>query len=63
MNTAVIEQYTSGHGNDIWSDYVSIFIKDVDTISNYPNRITTNFNDYTNGSVYPHNTLLNKKSW
>lgn len=63
MNTAVIEQYTSGRGNDIWCDYVSIFIKDVDTINNYPNRITTNFNDYTNGSVYPHNTLLNKKLW
>lgn len=63
MNTAVVEQYTSGQGNDIWCDYVSIFIKDVDTIENYPNRIVTNFNDYTNGSVYPHNTLLNKKLW
>jgi SAM-dependent methyltransferase len=63
MNTAVIEQYTSGKGNDIWCDYVSIFIKDVDTIGLYPNRITTNFNDYTNGSVYPHQTLLNKKLW
>lgn len=63
MNTAVVEQYTSGRGNDIWCDYVSIFIKDVDTIKNYPNRIVTNFNDYTNGSVYPHKTLLNKKLW
>jgi SAM-dependent methyltransferase len=63
MNTAVIEQYTSGKGNDIWCDYVSIFIKDVDTIGLYPNRITTKFNDYTNGSVYPHQTLLNKKLW
>ena len=63
MNTAVIEQYTSGRGNDIWCDYVSIFIKDVDTIGLYPNRITNNFNDYTNGSVYPHQTLLNKKLW
>lgn len=63
MNTAVIEQYTSGKGSDIWCDYVSIFIKDVDTIGLYPNRITNNFNDYTNGSVYPHQTLLNKKLW
>jgi SAM-dependent methyltransferase len=63
MNTAVIEQYTSGKGNDIWCDYVSIFIKDIDTISLYPNRIITNFNDYTNGSVFPHETLLNKNLW
>jgi SAM-dependent methyltransferase len=63
MNTAVLEQYTSGSGTDIWCDYVSIFIKDIDMINNYPNRIITNFNDYTNGSVFPHETLLNKKLW
>lgn len=63
MNTAVVEQYTSGSGNDIWCDYVSVFIKDIGTIGNYPNRIVTNFIDYTNGSVYPHETLLNKKLW
>lgn len=63
MNTAVLEQYTSGGGTDIWCDYVSIFIKDIDMINNYPNRIITNFNDYTNGSVFPHETLLNKKLW
>jgi hypothetical protein len=37
--------------------------KDIDMINNYPNRIITNFNDYTNGSVFPHETLLNKKLW
>lgn len=63
MNTAVVEQYTSGRGKDIWCDYVSVFIKDVDSIGNYPNRITTKFYDYTNGSVYPHDTILNKKLW
>lgn len=63
MNTAVVEQYTSNNGNDIWSDYISIFIKDIDTIGLYPNRITTNFNDYTNGSIFPHEILLNKKLW
>jgi SAM-dependent methyltransferase len=62
-NSGLIEQYTSNNETDIWSDYVSIFIKDINTIEKYPNRITTNFNNYTNGSVFPHNSLLNKKLW
>ena len=62
-NSGVVEQYTSNNETDIWSDYVSIFIKDINTIEKYPNRITTNFNNYTNGSVFPHNSLLNKKLW
>lgn len=62
-NSGVVEQYTSNNETDIWSDYVSIFIKDINTIEKYPNRITTNFNNYTNGSIFPHNSLLNKKLW
>jgi SAM-dependent methyltransferase len=62
-NSGLIEQYTSNNETDIWSDYVSIFIKDINTIEKYPTRITTNFNNYTNGSVFPHNSLLNKKLW
>jgi SAM-dependent methyltransferase len=63
FNTEVVEQYTSGKGNDIWCDYVSIFIKDVKFIENYTNRIVNNFRDYTNGSVFPHKVLLNQKLW
>jgi SAM-dependent methyltransferase len=62
-NCGVIEQYTSNNGNDIWSDYVSIFIKDIDQISTYTNRIINNFNDFNNGSMYPHNSFINKKMW
>jgi SAM-dependent methyltransferase len=62
-NSAVIEQYTSHKENDIWCDYVSIFIKDVNNINQYPNRILNSFNNYNNGTMYPHDTLLNKKLW
>jgi SAM-dependent methyltransferase len=62
-NTEVVEQYTSDKGKDIWCDYVSIFIKDANFIKNYPNRIVNNFNEYTNGSVFPHKVLLNQKLW
>jgi SAM-dependent methyltransferase len=62
-NTAVIEQYTSDKESDIWSDYISIFIKDVNNIHLYNDRILNNFKDYTNGTIYPHNTILNQKTW
>jgi SAM-dependent methyltransferase len=62
-NTAVIEQYTSNKDSDIWSDYVCIFIKDLNYISEYPKRIITNFKNYTNGSIFPHSEILNKKTW
>jgi SAM-dependent methyltransferase len=63
-NTALVEQYTSDKENDIWSDYVSIFIKDISHLDLYPNRILNELNNnYTNGSIYPHNILLNKNTW
>ncbi len=62
-NCAVLEQYTSDKERDIWSDYVSIYIKDKNYISNYPNRIINNFSNYTNGSVHPHNVILNELKW
>lgn len=63
INCEVIEQYTSDKENDIWNDYVSIFIKDSSNIHLYPDRIINNFYNYTNGSIYPHNNILNIKSW
>ena len=62
-NCEVIEFYTSDKESDIWSDYVSIFIKDSNHISDYPSRILNNFNNYTNGSIYPHNNFTNLKKW
>lgn len=63
FNCELIEQYTSDKENDIWSDYVAIFIKDVNHIELYQNRIIDNFNNYVNGSVYPHSNIINLKHW
>jgi SAM-dependent methyltransferase len=57
----VLEQYTSLKENDIWNDYVAIFIKGSNYISNYPNRIIYNFDNYINGTLYPnHEEYINK---
>lgn len=63
FNTILLEQYTSDKESDIWSDYVGIFLKDSMFIDKYPNRIINNFNNYTNGSIYPHNKILKEKKW
>jgi SAM-dependent methyltransferase len=63
LDSVLLEQYTSDRESDIWADYVAIFLKNRDYLSNYPNRITEEFNNFTNGSVYPHNDFLNLKKW
>lgn len=60
---AVIEQYTSNPEDDIWSDYVSIFIKDAKYIERYDKRILYGFKQFENGSVYPHQHFINSKHW
>ena len=63
FNTILLEQYTSDKESDIWSDYVGIFLKDSMFIDKHPNRIINNFNNYTNGSIYPLNKILKEKKW
>jgi SAM-dependent methyltransferase len=62
-NCGVIEQYTSDKETDIWSDYVCVFIKDINQIYKYPNRIINSFNNYINGSMYPNNEIKNLNVW
>ena len=63
LNCGLIEQYTSDKESDIWCDYVSIHIKNIDYIHKYENRILNYINNYTNGSVYPHIKISNLKKW
>lgn len=62
-NCGVVEQYTSHPESDIWSDYVSIFIKDLSFINDYHSRIIDSFKNFHNGSIYPHNKIINLKHW
>lgn len=63
INCQVLERYTSNNENDIWSDYVSIFIKDIRYRHRYPTRILDSFSRFTNGSYYPNSQILNKDHW
>jgi SAM-dependent methyltransferase len=62
-NCELIEQYTSDKESDIWSDYVCVFIKDGIDMDTFKNRITNSFENYTNGSIFPHNNINKLKKW
>jgi hypothetical protein len=62
-NSILLEQYTSNKDSDIWSDYVGVFLKDSNYLNNHNERIINDFNNYTNGSMYPHNKIINIKKW
>jgi SAM-dependent methyltransferase len=62
-NCELIEQYTSDKESDIWSDYVCVFIKDGIDMNTFKNRITNSFENYTNGSIFPHNNINKLKKW
>jgi SAM-dependent methyltransferase len=50
---AVLECYTSNRLQDVWNDYVCVFLKDETHVAAYPHRIVHSFSDFRNGLVYP----------
>jgi SAM-dependent methyltransferase len=62
-DSILLEQYTSNKDSDIWADYVGVFLKDSSHINKYEQRVISDFHNYTNGSIFPHNTLINQKKW
>jgi SAM-dependent methyltransferase len=49
FNAGLLESYTSLQKQDIWNDYVAIFLKDEAKADLYPRRIIDDFSDYNNG--------------
>jgi SAM-dependent methyltransferase len=59
-NSILLEQFTSLKVNDIWEDYVCVFLKHKNNLSKFPKRmISTNTFEYKNGTIYPNNEFLN----
>lgn len=50
---AVLEQFTSLREQDIWFDYVAVFVKGEEHVKDHTKRIMDDFNHYVNGSKYP----------
>ena len=64
-NCDLIESFVGHQALGGWSDFVGVFIKDVNYIDQYPNRIQHHIPDYDNGLVYgsDHFTNLNQNHY
>jgi len=49
---ALLESFVGARKEDIWNDFVAVFVKDERNESKYPNRIQGNLGHFTNGRLY-----------
>jgi len=59
FNCALLESFVGNRMNDIWNDFVAIFIKDKNHHEKYPNRIQENITSFTNGHLYGSKEIKN----
>jgi GT2 family glycosyltransferase/glycosyltransferase involved in cell wall biosynthesis/SAM-dependent methyltransferase len=51
-NTALLESFTGKQKQDIWNDFVAVFVKDSAFVEKYTNPMQTEYRNFTNGLVY-----------
>lgn len=49
---ALLESFTGMRKNDVWNDFITVFVKDEENVSMYGNRIQNGLSVYTNGRLY-----------
>jgi hypothetical protein len=52
FNPALLESYTSLQKDDVWNDFVAVFLKDAAHAGKHPKRILDSIRDFDNGMVY-----------
>jgi SAM-dependent methyltransferase len=60
MSPALLESYVSRQRDDIWSDFVAIFVKDEACAVEHPNRILSTFEDFENGYLLGKEEVINR---
>jgi SAM-dependent methyltransferase len=58
---ALLESYTVGQYQDIWNDFVAVFIKDEAHVSAHPGRILPLHDSFENGLMYGNTDILRKQ--
>ena len=51
-NCALLESFVGARKQDIWNDFIAVFVKDERHESKYPSRIQDGLTDFTNGRLY-----------
>jgi SAM-dependent methyltransferase len=58
-NPTVLESFTTDQtANDIWNDYVAVFLKDANHVAEYPDRMLHRISNYTNGMAFESDAVL-----
>ncbi|HEY5970354.1 MAG TPA: methyltransferase domain-containing protein [Pseudoxanthomonas sp.] len=63
INAAMLESYTSAQKEDVYNDFVAVFLKDEEQAGAFPDRIVAHREDFTNGIVPGHDQFLNMEPW
>ncbi|WP_411883267.1 methyltransferase domain-containing protein [Polaromonas sp. YR568] len=58
-NCALLESFIGGKKQDIWNDFIAVFVKDERHESKYPNRIQNELTAITNGRSYNSEEIRN----
>jgi SAM-dependent methyltransferase len=59
MNPALLESYTSVQADDIWNDYVAVYVKDENHAPKHPRRILAGKKDCNNGLTLGSDSYVN----
>ena len=62
-NSILLESFTGRQGENIWNDFIAVFLKDERYVQSYPTRIQDKLIDFTNGYTLGHQELSNFSSF
>jgi len=62
FNPVVLESFIGKQDEHMWSDFVSVFLKDSHHIGNYPARIIQSMVGFSNATVYGKDGFINLKN-
>jgi SAM-dependent methyltransferase len=58
-NSTVLESFTTDQtSKDIWNDFIAVFLKNSDHVSDHPNRLLDKMTNYTNGMMFGSDKIL-----
>lgn len=57
--TVLLESFIGQQDNDIWNDFVAVFLKDEQFISHHSDRIINNYSTFTNGKLNGSENIIN----
>lgn len=58
-NVVLLESFTGVQEEDMWNDFISVFVKDETNTSDYPDRMHSRITTFTNCRTYGNDAIIN----